>query len=167
MLHKAFIWLYRTIAIATLIPMLRAAWLMAGKEGGMGYVVLVSAILVALLVVICFIYLLRTKPDDPATDDALMSLALRRILISYFLLSGALFVALLVDLNMVDFPETAVSIPITSMPTPSPTPAATPAATPASTPAGQPGTGNSASSDGSAKISPEKSGDPMIIQVIP
>jgi len=97
----------------------------------MGYFVVDTAILLALLIVWCLGYFLRKDPDNPETDAKPMSLALRRIVLGYLLLLGALLVALLIDLNMVDFPESAVSIPITPPP---------PAATP--TPAQTPSTGN-------------------------
>jgi len=141
----------------------------------MGYFVVVMGILLAVLIVFCLAYILSKKPDDPATEAGLMPLALRRILIGYFLLIGALFMALLVDLNMMDFPEAAVSIQITPPPTPTPTP---PPATSGAT--SQQSSADKSSADkssadkssadkGSGKSSSDKSSstDPIILQVIP
>src|SRR6476469_7198349 len=134
-LHSVFIWLGRTAVGAMFYAMLRAAWLIAGKETGMGYFVMTIGILLAVLLVVCLGYILRKNPDDLADDANQMSLALRRILLGYFLLLGALLMALLIDLNMVDFPESAVSIqmtpPATAFPESNPTVATPPAGNPA------------------------------------
>src|SRR6185369_5154550 len=92
-----------------LYAMMAGAWRMAGKEAGMGYFVVVSAILLALLVVGCIVYFIRQSPDDPSHDAENMSLQLRRILLAYFLVLGSLLVGLLIDLNMVDFPAAAAN----------------------------------------------------------
>jgi hypothetical protein len=116
MWDKACIWFGRTTVGALLYAMMAGAWRMAGKEAGMGYFVVVSAILLALLVLGCIVYFIRQSPDDPSHDAENMSLQLRRILLAYFLVLGSLLVGLLIDLNMVDFPETAVSVDITPSP---------------------------------------------------
>lgn len=146
----------------------------------MGYFVMVIAMLVAALIMVCFVFFWKAKPDDPEGDSKTMSLALRRIVLIYLMLFGALLVALLIDLNMVDFPETAVSVDITPSPAsfPTPTPAATP--TPSPSPAQNSSTtGNikpASSPDqttGASKPNPNSTcdelcqGDPTIIQVIP
>jgi hypothetical protein len=147
MLHNTHIWIGGTTVGALFSVMLRAAWLIAGKEIGMGYFVVVIGMLLAVLIVFCLVYILSRKPDDPATEAGLMPLSLRRILIGYFLLVGALFMALLVDLNMMDFPEAAVSIQITPPPTPTPPP----------TTSGTPGQQSSADKSSSSKSSTDKS----------
>ena len=82
----------------------------------MGYFVVGSSALLALLVLFCIGYFVTASPDAPSHDAEDMSLPLRRILIVYFLVLGSLLVGLLIDLNMVDFPETAVSVDITPSP---------------------------------------------------
>ena len=123
----------------------------------MGYIVVLIAILLAVLVIFCLGYILSKKPDDPATDDGPMPLALRRILIGYFLLVGALYTALLVDLNMMDFPEAAVSIQIVPAPTPTPTPPPTTGTT--SNPSGS-SSGTNNQSSGSTQGTAPGSGAP-------
>lgn len=131
----------------------------------MGYFVMTIGILLAVLIVFCLGYILYKKPDDLAHDATQMSVALRRILIGYFLLLGALLMALLIDLNMVDFPETAVSIqmtpPATAFPASNPTVATPPA-------------GNSAANNSVPGASPtpasgttEPKNGPVVLQVIP
>jgi hypothetical protein len=159
LLHDIFIWLGRATVGAIFYALLRASWLIAGKESGMGYFVITIGILLAGLIVFCFVYFLLKKPDDPTTDANQMSLGLRRILLGYFLLLGALLISLLVDLNMVDFPESAVSIQMT------PPAAAFPASNPtvANPPAGSSTTAPQTSGSGAT----EPKADPVILQVIP
>jgi hypothetical protein len=123
MWDKASIWFGRTTIGALFYAMMAGAWQIAGKEAGMGYIVVSSAVLLALLIFCCIVYFIKASPDDPSHDSEGMSLQLRRILLAYFLVLGALLVGLLIDLNMVDFPETAVSVDITPPP-----PAVNPAA---------------------------------------
>src|SRR5229473_2151169 len=142
----------------------------------MGYFVMTIGILLAVLVVVCLGYILLKKPDDLSADANQMSLAQRRILLGYFLLLGALLMALLVDLNMVDFPESAVSIqmtpPATAFPASNPTLANPPAGRSSNTT--NLTIANSAvtnSSHGASQTSgsgaAEPKGDPVILQVIP
>jgi hypothetical protein len=116
MWDKACIWFGRTTVGALFYAMMAGAWQIAGKEAGMGYIVVSSAVLLALLIFCCIVYFIKASPDDPSHDAEGMSLQLRRILLAYFLVLGALLVGLLIDLNMVDFPETAVSVDITPSP---------------------------------------------------
>ncbi len=124
----------------------------------MGYFVITIGILLAGLIVFCFIYFLIKKPDDPSSDANQMSLVLRRILLGYFLLLGALLISLLVDLNMVNFPESAVSIqmtpPATAFPASNPTVANPPAGSNTTAP----------QTSGSEATGPQ---GPVILQVIP
>jgi putative Ig domain-containing protein len=125
----------------------------------MGYVVITIGFSLAVLLVISFFYFLRTNPDDPTKDAGQMSLALRRILLGYFLLLGALLISLLVDLNMVDFPESAVSIqmapPATAFPASNPTVGNAPAGINTTTP------------QTLGSVATEPKADPVILQVIP
>ncbi|HEY5030451.1 MAG TPA: Ig domain-containing protein [Candidatus Angelobacter sp.] len=167
MLHNVFIWLGRTV-VALFCVMLRAAWLIAGKETGMGYFVITIGFSLAVLLVISFLYFLRASPDDPTKDANQMSLALRRILLGYFLLLGALLISLLVDLNMVDFPESAVSIqmtpPATAFPASNPTVANPPADKTSNTTTGN-SSQNSSQTSGSGPTEAQPA--PVILQVIP
>ena len=151
----------------------------------MGYLVMTSGILLAVLMVFCFIYILLKKPDHPATDADQMSLALRRILLGYFLLLGALLISLLIDLNMMDFPESAVSIQMTpppaEIPPSNPTLANPPTQKGTSTTANPPAqkgsstTANPPAEKGSSTTPPQTSSPgatepkagPVILQVIP
>src|SRR5216684_4880534 len=116
MWDKACIWLGRTTVAALFYAMMAGVWRIAGKEVGMGYFVVGSATLLALLVLFCIGYFVKASPDAPSHDAEDMSKPLRRILMAYFLVLGSLLVGLLIDLNMVDFPETAVSVDITPPP---------------------------------------------------
>jgi len=133
-------------------------------------------ILLAVLVVVCLGYILLKKPDNLSADANQMSLAQRRILLGYFLLLGALLMALLVDLNMVDFPESAVSIqmtpPATAFPASNPTLANPPAGRSSNTTnltiansAVTNSTHGASQTSGSGAAEPK--GDPVILQVIP
>lgn len=169
MWDKACLWFGRTTVGALLYAMMAGAWRMAGKEAGMGYFVVGSAILLASLVVSCIVYFVIKSPDAPSNDPNTMSLAIRRIVIAYLLILGALLVALLVDLNTVDFPETAVSIGIVPAPNPTPLPTATP--TPVPSPTSKP-VGNTTDSSAGTSIAAStsrniESGAPTVLQVIP
>lgn len=139
----------------------------------MGYFVITIGFLLAVLIIGCFIYILLKKPDDPAQDATEMSLPLRRILLGYFLLLGGLLMALLIDLNMVDFPENAVSIqmapPATAFPASNPS-IANPPADKAGNSANS-NTADSNSSQNAAQTSDSGAAEtlsvPVILQVIP
>src|SRR5260370_10624999 len=82
-------------------------------------------LLVAIAVTIYFVIKMRGTVD--VDDGAPMPAGSRRILTGYLLVFGVSLVYILVSLNSVDFPETAV-VPETPVaaPTPSPTPTSTP-----------------------------------------
>lgn len=166
MLRRAEDWISRRAGVGLgwgtflgiLAAIFKAAWLISGKEVGMGYIVVITAMLLGLLVVICGSYIVYKKPDDPNTDSNPMSLAMRRIILAYFLLLGGLLVALLIDLNMMDFPQTTVSIPLPT-PTPTPqktTPSGTSAPSAIPTPSPTPSNGAAGTAD-----------EPVLQQVLP
>src|SRR6478672_12379640 len=168
MWDKACIWFGRTTVGALFYATMAGAWRIAGKEAGMGYFVVASAVLLAVLVFGCIVYFIKASPDDPSHDSEGMSLHLRRILLAYFLVLGSLLVGLLIDLNMVDFPETAVSVDITPPPTTVNPAANANAKTSDSANAGQnnsqaSGSGNAGAGNGSQ----QKAAAPVVTQVIP
>ena len=95
----------------------------------------VLLILAALGVVIYFVWRIRRNAD--VYDGAPMPGGARRILTGYLLAFGTALVYILVSLNSIDFPQTAV-MPEMPTPTPSPSPAAANAPKPTPTPAASP-----------------------------
>lgn len=144
----------------------------------MGYFVTTIGIGLAVFSVISLGYILFKDPDALTPNSTPMSLAQCRILLGYFLLMGALLMALLVDLNMVDFPENAISIEMT------PPASAFPAANPSVASATDTKSATGTSSDKNSKpndathsassaaavvkaASTEQNSGPVILQVIP
>ena len=83
-------------------------------------------LLLAIGVILYFVRKIRINSD--VDDSAPMPAGSRRILTGYLLLFGVSLVYMLVSLNSVDFPETAVA-PETPVSAPSPSPTPTPATT--------------------------------------
>lgn len=90
---------------------------------------LIPWILLVLAVIVTGFFVLKMRADSDVEDSALMPPGSRRILTAYLLVFGVGLVYILVSLNSVDFPETAVmpEIPVAA---PSPSPAATVSPTP-------------------------------------